>query len=136
MVGQGGSADDALEIAARFAPDVLLMDVNMPGDSFAAVRAITTSSPAVKILMLTVSESIEDAYCALEAGAQGYVLKGINGRELVQAIRNVADGETFITPRLASKLLSNFGKHASDKQKVELTPVSYTHLTLPTNREV
>jgi len=121
VVEQGGSADDALEIAARFAPNVLLMDVNMPGDSFAAVRAISASSPAVKILMLTVSESIEDAYSALEAGAQGYALKGISGRELVQAIRNIAGGETFITPKLASKLLSNFRTYAGDKQKVELT---------------
>jgi DNA-binding NarL/FixJ family response regulator len=121
VVEQGGSADDAMEIAARFAPNVLLMDVNMPGDSFAAVRAISASSPAVKILMLTVSESIEDAYSALEAGAQGYALKGISGLELVQAIRNVAGGETFITPKLAGRLLSNIRKHAGDKQKVELT---------------
>ncbi|MFZ6049898.1 response regulator [Pseudomonas sp. CR3202] len=121
VVEQGESADDAVAIAARFAPNVLLMDVNMPGSSFAAARAITEASPAVKILMLTVSESVEDAYAAFEAGAQGYALKGISGRELVNAIRNVAEGESFITPKLASKLLGNFRKQAGDKQRVELS---------------
>lgn len=121
VVGQGESADDAVEIAASLTPDLLLMDVNMPGDSFVAARAITAASPGVKIMMLTVSESIEDAYSAFEAGAQGYALKGISGRELVAAIRSVVDGETFITAKLASKLLGNIRKQASDKQKVELS---------------
>ncbi|WP_044870704.1 response regulator transcription factor [Pseudomonas sp. LFM046] len=121
VVEQGESADDAVDIATRFAPDILLMDVNMPGDSFAAARTITERTPDVRIMMLTVSESIEDAYSAFEAGAQGYVLKGISGRELVMAIRNVVDGETFITAKLAGKLLGNLRKHTGDKQKVELS---------------
>jgi DNA-binding NarL/FixJ family response regulator len=140
VVAQGESAAEAVEIARRFAPNVLLMDVNMPGDSFAAVRAISASAPTVRILMLTVSESIEDAYCALDAGAQGYALKGISGRELVKAIRAVAAGEAFITPKLASKVLSNFRKHAGDQQKVELThreeQVIRAVSTGLTNREV
>ncbi|MGH8435775.1 MAG: response regulator [Pseudomonas sp.] len=122
VVEQGGSADEALSIAKRCEPDVLLMDVNMPGDTFATVRAIAVSRPTVKVLMLTVSESEDDVHSALAAGAHGYVLKGVSGPELVQAIRNVANGETFITPAFASKLLGNFRAPEEGEQKIELTP--------------
>ena len=105
VVEQGASAEDAMDIAQRERPDVMLMDVNMPGDVFAAVRFIATELTDIKVLMLTVSESENDAFLALEAGARGYVLKGISGPQLVQAIRSVAKGETFVTPELADKLL-------------------------------
>ncbi|MDM8350757.1 response regulator transcription factor [Pseudomonas sp. sp1636] len=121
VVAQGDSADEAREIAARCIPDVLLMDVNMPGDSFAAVRAISKAQPAVNVLILTVSESENDAFAALESGARGYVLKGVSGPELVLAIRSVAKGETFITPEFASRLLSHLRKHESEARGVELT---------------
>ena len=121
VVEQGGCADEAREISARCQPDALLMDVNMPGDTFAAVRAISKAQPKVKVLMLTVSESEDDAYSALEGGAQGYVLKGVSGPELIQAIRTVAKGETFITPVLATRLLSNFRKHQTEQRGVDLT---------------
>ena len=83
VVEQGGSAEEAIAIAARVVPDVLLMDVDMPGDTFYAVRTISGQLPEVKIIMLTVSESESDAYSALEAGAKGYVLKGVSGADLV-----------------------------------------------------
>lgn len=121
VVEQGNSAEDAKEIALRMMPDVMLMDVNMPGDVFATVRFISNQVPDVKVLMLTVSESEEDAYSALEAGARGYVLKGVSGPDLVQAIRNVAKGETYITPEFANKLLSNFKKHEAEVRKIDLT---------------
>lgn len=121
VVEQGGCADEAQDIALRQVPDVLLMDVNMPGDTFAAVRAISKARPTVKVLMLTVSESEDDAYTALESGAQGYVLKGVSGPDLVLAIRNVAKGETFITPAFASRLLSHLRKHEAEKRGVDLT---------------
>ena len=121
VVEQGGSADDARDIAQRLRPDVMLMDVNMPGDVFAAVRYISTQLPDVKVLMLTVSESEDDAYSALEAGARGYVLKGISGPDLVLAIRSISRGETYITPEFARKLLSNFRKHEAEVRKIDLT---------------
>lgn len=121
VIEQGATAEDAKGIALRVIPDVLLMDVNMPGDVFATVRFISCQVPDVKVLMLTVSESEEDAYCALEAGARGYVLKGVSGPDLVQAIRIVAKGETYITPEFANKLLSNFKRHEAEVRKIELT---------------
>ncbi|UTW08483.1 response regulator [Pseudomonas benzenivorans] len=119
VVEQGGSAEEAERIAEKYKPDVMLMDVHMPGDSFAAVRAIVESCPSTKVLMLTVSESEEDAYAALEAGARGYVLKGVSGPDLAQAIRNVAMGQTFITPGFAGKLISDLQKHSSDEKSVQ-----------------
>nr|WP_319527886.1 response regulator transcription factor [Pseudomonas laurentiana] len=121
VVEQGDSADEARGIALRLRPDVMLMDVNMPGDVFGAVRFISTHVPDVKVLMLTVSEAEDDAYSALEAGARGYVLKGVSGPDLVLAIRSIAKGETFITPEFANKLLSNLKKHEVDIHKTELT---------------
>lgn len=122
VVDQGACAEDAQSIAERLTPDVLLMDVNMPGDTFAAVRAIADTLPQVRILMLTVSESEDDVYAALESGASGYVLKGVSGPELVQAVRNVAEGEQVITPQIASRLLNSFNRAAEENAQVELTP--------------
>ena len=121
LVAEGGSADEARDIAARHLPDVLLMDVSMPGDTFGAVRAISKSQPSVKVMMLTVSEAEDDACAAFEAGAQGYVLKGVSGPELVQAIRLVAGGETFVTPSLAAHLLSHLRRHESEARGVDLS---------------
>ena len=121
VVEQGANADEARDIAQRVRPDVMLMDVNMPGDVFASVRFISTELPDVKVLMLTVSESENDAFLALEAGARGYVLKGVSGPELVQAIRSVAKGETYITPEFANKLVNNIKKHEAETQKFDLT---------------
>jgi DNA-binding NarL/FixJ family response regulator len=121
VVEQGASADDARSIALHIRPDVMLMDVNMPGDVFGAVRFISTQLPDVKVLMLTVSESEDDAYSALEAGARGYVLKGVSGPDLVLAIRSIARGDTYITPEFANKLLANFKKHEAEVRKIDLT---------------
>lgn len=98
VVEQGATAQDAMDIARKIRPDVMLMDVNMPGDVFAAVRFISTQLPNVKVLMLTVSEAEDDAFLALEAGARGYVLKGVSGPELVLAIRSVARGRRISPP--------------------------------------
>jgi len=121
VVEQGANAQDARDIAQRVYPDVMLMDVNMPGDVFAAVRFISTELPDVKVLMLTVSESEDDAFLALDAGARGYVLKGVSGPDLILAIRSVAKGETYITPEFANKLLSNSKKHEAQTPNFDLT---------------
>jgi len=121
VVEQGATAQDAMDIARKIRPDVMLMDVNMPGDVFAAVRFISTQLPNVKVLMLTVSEAEDDAFLALEAGARGYVLKGVSGPELVLAIRSVARGETYITPEFANKLLSNDKQHEAQIHTIDLT---------------
>lgn len=105
VVGSGSSAEDAIEIARRDAPNVMILDLSMPGGGIAAARAIRTERPDVKVVFLTVSERQEDIAAALSAGAHGYMLKGIEAPDLVRTIRRVAAGETFITPDFAVCLL-------------------------------
>lgn len=105
VVGEGESAADALRIVAERMPDILLLDVSMPGGGLNAVRQIAAAFPVVKVVMLTVSESEDDVTAALRAGARAYVLKGVASRELARIIRSVAAGEVYVTPSLAASLL-------------------------------
>lgn len=115
VVGAGASAADALRIAAEAMPDIMLLDVSMPGGGVEAVRGIATGFPVIKVVMLTVSEEEDDVTAALRAGARAYVLKGVAARDLVRIIRSVAAGEVYVTPSLAASLLFELtgGKPAS-----------------------
>ena len=106
VVASGGSAQDAIAIANMHAPDLMLLDISLPGCGLKAARTISTASPSVRIVFLTVSERYEDVTAALDVGAKGYVLKGIGGPELVRTIRSIAAGDTYITPAFAAKLLT------------------------------
>src|SRR5688572_8384145 len=98
VVAEGESAADALRIAAERMPDVMLLDVSMPGGGLDAVRQIAAAFPVVKVVMLTVSENEDDVTAALRAGARAYVLKGVAARELGRILRAVAAGEVYVTP--------------------------------------
>ena len=115
IVAEGESAADALRIAAERIPDVMLLDVSMPGGGLSAVRQIAAQYPVIKTVMLTVSEDEDDVTAALRAGARAYVLKGVAARELVRILRAVAAGEVYVTPSLAASLLFELtsGKSAS-----------------------
>jgi DNA-binding NarL/FixJ family response regulator len=105
VVAQGASAADAVAIASQRLPDLMLLDVSMPGGGLNAVREIATAYPVVKVVMLTVSENEDDVTAALRAGARAYVLKGVAARELVGILRSVAAGDVYVTPTLAASLL-------------------------------
>ena len=105
VVAQGACASDAVRICEQMLPDVLLLDISMPGCGLAAAQTITQSCPIVKIVMLTASESDEHVLAALEAGARGYVLKGVSSNELIRTISSILLGETYVTPALAARLL-------------------------------
>jgi two-component system, NarL family, nitrate/nitrite response regulator NarL len=105
VVAEGESAADAIRIAAESIPDIMLLDVSMPGDGLNAVREIATSYPVISLVMLTVSEEEDVVTAALRAGARAYVLKGVAARELVRILRSVAAGEVYVTPSLAASLL-------------------------------
>lgn len=107
VVGQGASAEEAVTIARDTLPDVMLLDLKMPGGGIEAARAITNECPAVKVVMLTVSEEEEHVTSALQAGASGYVLKGVGGAELAQTLHSIVAGEAYITPALAARLLTS-----------------------------
>jgi two-component system, NarL family, nitrate/nitrite response regulator NarL len=116
IVGEGESAADAVRIAGEQLPDVILLDVSMPGGGLNAVRQIANAFPVVKIVMLTVSEEEDDVTAALRAGARAYVLKGVAARELVRILRAVAAGEVYVTPALASNLLVGLTGGAGSRQ--------------------
>jgi len=120
VVGLGGSAQEAVEIARSQSPDLMLLDVNMPGGGLSAARDIGAAYPCVRLLFLTVSERMEDVTAALEAGVRGYVLKGIGGPDLIRTIRSVASGETYITPDFAARLLAAPAARAKDQDRMPL----------------
>jgi len=122
VVGEAEDGADAVAKAEELAPDVVLMDVRMPRLSgIEATRAIAERVPTAKILMLTVSDEEDDLYDAIKAGANGYLLKEISIEEVASAIRAVVNGQSLISPSMASKLLTEFtnlSKKADERQSV------------------
>lgn len=106
VVAKGKCATSAVEATKKSRPDVVLIDLNMPGDAFASIGIIREFSPETRIIAFTASAAIDHAVRALEAGAVGYVLKGSTDDELMQAIDTVLTGDTFITPSFASKVIA------------------------------
>src|SRR5437660_907125 len=84
VVGEGATADEAIRLAHDLLPDLMLLDITLPGGGLHAARVIGETCPVTRIVMLTVSEEEDDVLAALKAGAHGYILKGIAARELVQ----------------------------------------------------
>lgn len=122
VVGEGGSAEQAVEIAQRLLPDIMLLDMNMPGSGLTAIEQISEICPAVKMIVLTVQEDHDSVTLALELGARAYILKGVGASELVDIVRAVNDGGSYVTPSLAGKLLSNFGRssHKNEAEKASI----------------
>ncbi len=106
IVGQGTSAPEAIRLTSELLPDVILLDSTIPGGGLNAARTIAASAPVTKIVMLTASGAEEDVLAALKAGARGYILKGVSGRDLIKIVKEVYAGEAYVTPTLAASLLS------------------------------
>lgn len=106
ILGVGASADDAFALADLHRPDVALLDLSMPGNGKTAAKRILALEDAPIVAMLTVSEDADDVADALAAGAKGYILKGISARELRKALTDLAAGQGFITPSLATRMLT------------------------------
>jgi DNA-binding NarL/FixJ family response regulator len=125
VVGEAGDGGQAVQKAIETAPDIVLMDVRMPkGSGIEACRAIKDAVPSAKIIMLTISDEEADLYEAIKAGATGYLLKEISIEEVASAIRAVQNGQSLISPSMASKLLTEFAtmvKRSDEKEQV-LTP--------------
>jgi DNA-binding NarL/FixJ family response regulator len=110
VVAEGGDGAAAIEIARTHRPDVILMDIRMPGiDGIAATKTIVDSADwPVKVLILTTFDPDEYVYNALRAGASGFVLKDISPEDLVAAVRTVADGGALLAPSVTRRLISRF----------------------------
>jgi len=109
VVGEAADGIDAVDQIIELVPDLVLMDVRMPGVSgIEATRRVRALVPSVKIAILTVSESDDDLFAAVRAGATGYLLKEVSIEELPDAVRAVARGHSLISPSMASRLLGEF----------------------------
>jgi two-component system, NarL family, nitrate/nitrite response regulator NarL len=105
VVGDGASASDAIALAEAQAPDIMLIDINMPGGGLAALSHIIANFPDIACVVITAKEDGETVGQALRIGARGYVLKGMSGPELARTLRAINQGELYITPSLARSLL-------------------------------
>jgi two-component system NarL family response regulator len=121
VVAEAENGAEAIAKAEDLVPDVVLMDVRMPRvNGIEAARQIRDLCPSTKILMLTVSDEEDDLYEAIKAGANGYLLKEISVEEVAEAIRAVVQGQSLISPSMASKLLNEFNslaKKAEERQQ-------------------
>ncbi|MDP1804355.1 MAG: response regulator transcription factor [Acidimicrobiales bacterium] len=109
VIGEASEVEAAIEMIGERLPDVVLLDVHMPGGGGRAViEAVCATHPEVKFLALSVSDAAEDVIGVIRAGARGYVTKTISGPELVEAVLRVADGDAVFSPRLAGFVLDAF----------------------------
>src|ERR1700722_3084869 len=123
VVAEATDGEDAIAKAEELAPDVVLMDVRMPRiNGIEAARRIRAVLPSTRILMLTVSDDEDDLYEAIKAGANGYLLKEISVEEVAGAIHSVMQGQSLISPSMASKLLSEFNSLARQAAEREQLP--------------
>jgi two-component system, NarL family, nitrate/nitrite response regulator NarL len=123
VVGEGSSASDALRIARDELPDIMLLDVSLPGGGIEAAQAIASACPVVKVVMLTVLQNEESVSAALQAGARGYILKGISGPDFVRTVRDIDRGENYVSPSLAARLLAAVKSKNADRH-LEANPLS------------
>jgi two-component system nitrate/nitrite response regulator NarL len=105
FVAEGGTAAEALQIAQMHRPDIMILDLDIPGRGIEALKQIVVEFPSVRCIILTVCDSADTAIEALNAGAQGYILKGVSAADLKSAIWTVFNNESFVSPEFATKLL-------------------------------
>ena len=116
VVAQAGSGEEAVRLAQEFIPDVVLMDLVMPGmDGVEATRRVKNISPRTQIIILTSFHQDEYIFPALQAGAISYLLKDVKAAELLEAIRRAARGEATLHPRIAARVIKTFRSLEPDR---------------------
>lgn len=108
VTGEAGDAAEAIRLALELLPDVILMDIGMPGGGLHATREITRASPHLGVVIVTMFEDDDMVFQALRAGALGYVLKGADPQELLRAVQAAARGEAYFGPGIARRLITYF----------------------------
>jgi DNA-binding NarL/FixJ family response regulator len=122
VVAEGASADEARILVREKRPDLVLLDVTMPGGGIEAAAAIAQSHPEAAILMLSIREDLTTVRSALRAGANGYISKGVAGEDLVASARRILAGERYVSPELAARLISEdpVGAETEKSERVTL----------------
>jgi len=124
VVGEAGTGEEAVALAAELGPDIVLMDIQMPGlNGIEATRRIVREDPEVGVVVVTMFEEDDSVFAAMRAGARGYVLKGGDADEVVKVVRAVAEGGAHFGPDVARRLMGFFSapKHAPTEVFPELT---------------
>ena len=143
VVGMGNSAADVIELSLASGAEVVILDLDMPGNVLDAIRKIRGEKPEIKILIFTASNAIDEAVRALEAGANGYVMKGSSIQDLTDAIHSVVSGETYITQKFAARVImalreASLRRHAERRHELSVREGQIAKLLLcgKTNREI
>jgi DNA-binding NarL/FixJ family response regulator len=110
VVGEATTGEAVITQAASLDPDIILMDINMPGiNGIEATRRILATNPHISILILTMFDDDDSVFAAMRAGARGYLLKGAEGEETIRAIHALSSGEAIFSPSIARRLMQYFG---------------------------
>jgi DNA-binding NarL/FixJ family response regulator len=137
VVGEAENGLEAIELTDRLEPDVVLMDVRMPGlDGVQATERIVASGSDSRIIILTTFDLDEYAYGALRAGASGFLLKDVPPPDMLSAIRAVATGDAVVAPSVTRRLLSQFAHHLPDPQESSATADECVESLTPREREL
>jgi DNA-binding NarL/FixJ family response regulator len=114
VIGEAANGEEALQVAGQTQPDVILMDLLMPGlDGVAATRELIARGVTAKVIALTTFDDDEYVFEALRAGAVGYLLKDVSAQKLVEAIHAAANGQSFLQPSIAAKLVAEFARQSA-----------------------
>lgn len=144
LVGEAAHGQEAILLAEKMQPDVILMDLHMPDvDGIEATRQIAHTSPHIAILVLTMLDDDDSLFAAMQAGARGYLLKGASKSEIRRAIRDVAAGAAIFSPAIAKRMMIYFGQmrqqvaryafpELTEREREILTLIAQHH----TNREI
>lgn len=109
VVGEATSGEEAITLAEKLQPDIILMDIKMPGiNGLQAMREILQTSPHIRVLIVSMLEDDDSVFAAMRAGARGYLPKGANQTEMLRAIRAVSNGEAIFGPSIAQRLIGFF----------------------------
>lgn len=141
VVGETSSGEDALALALGLMPDVVLLDVSMPGwGGIVTAEKMALACPATAIVMLTAADDKDKLLAALKAGARGYVLKGVSAKELADVVRAACAGEVYVSPSIAAEMLVSLTRGKAPDPLQELTEREREILQLIgtglTNREI
>ncbi|MDQ2725471.1 MAG: response regulator transcription factor [Actinomycetota bacterium] len=135
VVGEASNGDVAVRLAAELRPDVILMDVRMPGtDGIEATRRVVAETPSARVLILTTFDLDEYAFSALRFGASGFLLKDVPPAELATAIRTVASGDAVVAPSVTRRLLDAYATKLPDL-RVGSEPAAGSPIEVLTDRE-
>ncbi|WP_328426531.1 response regulator transcription factor [Streptomyces sp. NBC_00443] len=139
VVGEAANGSEAIRMTAELHPDVILMDVRMPGlDGIEATRRITTTGDRTRVLILTTFDLDEYAYAGLRAGASGFLVKDAQPEELLAGIRAVATGDAVVAPSLTRRLLDAYAHHLPAQGHAggqDSSPLDHPRLSPLTDRE-